>query len=145
MELQEQGTESRSHRMETERVQSAAEQLRQNAASLLREVRGEIEQIVAKLRELREEENHLARFLGETPMQQTNNGASHTESRTDWKAVLGTLPKKFKASDIRNIPQIGNRRSSEIYAGITRWMDAGLIKRAGRGDYVKVASANTSK
>jgi hypothetical protein len=52
--------------------------------------------------------------------------------------VLARLPKLFKAADIRSVRGIGSKRSSEIFAGITRWLDADLVKRKSRGLYERV-------
>jgi hypothetical protein len=58
--------------------------------------------------------------------------------RTDWGAVLAKLPKQFKAADIRKAPGMSERRSGEIFAGITRWIEAKQVKRKERGVYERV-------
>jgi hypothetical protein len=52
--------------------------------------------------------------------------------------VLEQLPKQFKASQIRIVRGLKNKRSSEISAAITRWMEAGAVKRKKRGLYERV-------
>ena len=57
--------------------------------------------------------------------------------RTDWKQVLAKLPKEFKASDIRKTRGMKAKRPSEIFAGITRWIEGGAVKKKKRGIYLK--------
>jgi hypothetical protein len=57
--------------------------------------------------------------------------------RIDWRDVLAQLPKQFKASNVRQARGLKNKRSSEIFAAITRWIEAGLAKRKTRGLYQK--------
>jgi hypothetical protein len=49
--------------------------------------------------------------------------------------VLVQLPKQFQASHIRGLRGLKERRSSEIFAAITRWIDSGMAKRKSRGIY----------
>jgi hypothetical protein len=51
--------------------------------------------------------------------------------------VLAQLPKQFKASNVRQIRGLKDKRPSEIFAAITRWIEAGLAKRRTRGLYEK--------
>jgi hypothetical protein len=55
--------------------------------------------------------------------------------RVDWRQVLVKLPKEFGTSDLRKIAALRKKRPSELYAGIGRWTDAGLVKRKERGVY----------
>jgi hypothetical protein len=55
--------------------------------------------------------------------------------RINWRTVLGQLPKQFKASDIRKLRGLKDKRPSEIFAAITRWIEASLVKRKARGQY----------
>ena len=48
------------------------------------------------------------------------------------------LPKQFKASHIRTVRGLKNKRPSEFFAAITRWMEAGAVKRKERGLYERV-------
>jgi hypothetical protein len=52
--------------------------------------------------------------------------------------VLEQLPKQFKASQIRTVRGLKNKRSSEIFAAITRWMETGSVKRKKRGHNERV-------
>jgi hypothetical protein len=53
--------------------------------------------------------------------------------------VLEQLPKQFKAPDIRQIRGLKDKRSSEIFAAVTRWIQAGTVKRKERGLYERVS------
>jgi hypothetical protein len=51
--------------------------------------------------------------------------------------ALAQLPKQFKASNVRQVRELKDKRPSEIFAAITRWIEAGLAKRKARGLYKK--------
>jgi hypothetical protein len=57
--------------------------------------------------------------------------------RINWRSVLAQLPKQFKASNVRQVRGLKDKRPSEIFAAITRWIEAGLAKRKTRGLYEK--------
>lgn len=58
--------------------------------------------------------------------------------RIDWRAVLSKLPKQFRAADVRKVRGLTEKKSSEIFAAITRWIEAKLVKRKERGVYERV-------
>ena len=58
--------------------------------------------------------------------------------RVNWRNVLSALPKQFKAADVRNVRGLKQKRPSEIFAAITRWIDAGAARRRARGVYERV-------
>jgi hypothetical protein len=58
--------------------------------------------------------------------------------RLRFRRLLEQLPKQFKASDIRKVRAAKDKRSLEFYAAITRWMEAGSVKRRDRGIYERV-------
>ena len=58
--------------------------------------------------------------------------------RINWRTVLQQMPKQFKASDVRGVRGLKGKRPSEIFAAITRWIDAGMAKRKARGVYERV-------
>jgi hypothetical protein len=58
-----------------------------------------------------------------------------TGGRINWRTVLEQLPKQFKASDVRSIRGLKDKRPSEIFAAVTRWIEAGSLKRKTRGVY----------
>ena len=55
------------------------------------------------------------------------------------------MPERFKAGDVRKVGAVQNQRPSEIFAGITRWIEAGSVKREARGLYQKVQPRKGSK
>ena len=48
-------------------------------------------------------------------------------------------------SSSKRVPGLESKLSSDIYAGITRWIDAGLVKRRDRGVYQRIRGAAASK
>jgi hypothetical protein len=58
--------------------------------------------------------------------------------RVNWRNVLSELPRQFKAADVRKVRGLKEKRPSEIFAAITRWIDAGAARRRARGAYEKV-------
>ena len=64
--------------------------------------------------------------------------AAGAVTRINWTGVLEQLPQQFKASDIRAVRGVRRKRSSEIFAAIARWTEAGLVKRKERGLYERV-------
>jgi hypothetical protein len=91
-----------------------------------------------ELRRLRETASTLAQLAGGSGAPRADGGAAKRGSRINWRAVLAQLPKQFKAADIRSVRGIRSKRSSEIFAGIARWLDAGLVERKSRGLYERV-------
>jgi len=65
-------------------------------------------------------------------------GRRGARTRINWTEVLNKLPKQFKASDIRAVRGLRDKRSSEIFAAITRWIDGGAVKRRDRGMYERL-------
>jgi hypothetical protein len=55
--------------------------------------------------------------------------------RINWRNVLAQLPKQFKASNVRRVRGVKDKRPSEIFAAITRWVEAGMVGRKTRGVY----------
>jgi len=118
---------------------SAFTQVQAQARELLAKLRSEIRTKDAELRRLRQEESKLAASTGQPGMAATNGGMGAgrrgARSRINWGDVLSKLPKQFKASDIRTVRGLRDKRSSEIFAAITRWIEAGAVKRRDRGMY----------
>lgn len=117
---------------------SAIDLLRKQARQLLTGLRQEIQSSEARLRHLKWQQAELAtlmearramRFTGVPP------SSLPEPSRTDWSKVLDHLPKRFQTSDVRGIGNLKNKRSQDISAAITRWMESGAVKRKGRGLY----------
>src|SRR5713226_8675347 len=117
---------------------SAFRQFQRRAHAALTDLRREISSRETELRELRNEEMQLARLAGRvaspTPAQRPTGSG-----RVNWRQVLAKLPKEFGTSDLRKIEALRNKQSSEIYNGISRWTDAGLVKRKERGVYQRLS------
>jgi len=103
--------------------------------SLRAEIRGK----QAELQRLKEEETTLDRLSGNfgTVAVATKPARQdlRTGGRVDWNGILQQLPKQFKAADVRGIRTVVDKRSSEIFAAITRWIEGGSVKRKARGLY----------
>ncbi|MGH7915853.1 MAG: hypothetical protein ACREQE_00170 [Candidatus Binataceae bacterium] len=121
-----------------ERPSSAFRQVQQQARTLLMNLHKEIRAKEAELRRLKEEESSLVQLTGRVARGAGEDGAGRG-GRIDWRAVLNQLPKQFNASNIRSVRGLKAKRPSEIFAAITRWIDAGMVKRKSRGVYERVA------
>jgi hypothetical protein len=120
---------------------SAFTQVQAQARELLAKLRSEIRAKDVELRRLRQEESKLAALTGQPGMAASNGGMATrrgARGRINWGDVLSKLPKQFKASDIRGVRGLRDKRSSEIFAAITRWIEAGSVKRRDRGMYERV-------
>jgi hypothetical protein len=121
---------------------SAFTQVQAQARELLAKLRTDIRTKDAELRRLRQEESKLAALTGQPGMAVTNGGMGTgrrgSRTRINWGDVLSKLPKQFKASDIRAVRGLRDKRSSEIFAAITRWIDGGAVKRRDRGTYERL-------
>lgn len=120
---------------------SAFQQVQQQARELLATLHKEIRAKEIELNRLKEEESQLSQLTGRvaeaaTAGRPARNGRS---GRINWRAVLEQLPKQFKASDIRTVRGLRDKRPSEIFAAITRWIEAGMVKRKSRGLYERTA------
>jgi len=119
---------------------SALEALQRQARGLLDGLRAQIRATEGEIARLRKEE---AKLLGLTG--QSGNGtraagrpSARRRGRIDWSSVLQRMPKQFKASHVRGVRGLKDKRSSEIFAAITRWIEAGSVKRRARGVYERV-------
>jgi hypothetical protein len=116
---------------------SAYEHVRQQALGALNKLRRDIRTVESQLSILRKQEEQLSLITGGSAASATD-GARVSSGRMNWRAVLGKLPKRFKASDVRSVRGLANKRSGEIFAAVTRWIDTGLVKRKERGVYERV-------
>ena len=114
-------------------------QFQTRARAALADLRREISARETELRELRDEEMRLARLAGRVASSTPSPRHSAGSGRVNWRQVLAKLPKKFGISDLRKIDALKYKRASEIYAGIGRWTDAGLVRRKERGVYRRVS------
>jgi hypothetical protein len=120
---------------------SAFNQIRKLAGQVLVKLRNDIHAKEADLRRLKEEESKLVALAAQGSVSSSNGvkrATSGSTRRIDWGTVLTKLPKQFKASDIRSVPTVKDKRSSELFAAITRWMEAGVVTRKDRGRYERV-------
>ena len=122
-------------------ITSAFSRVQKQASGLLVRVRREIRSKEADLLRLKKEESQLSAITGSGGTEEAKSasgGSAGATARINWGTVLEQLPKQFKASQIRTVRGLKNKRSSEIFAAITRWMEAGAVKRKKRGLYERV-------
>jgi hypothetical protein len=121
---------------------SAFTQVQAQARELLARLRADIRTKAAELSRLTQEESKLAALTGQPSMASSDGGMAAgrrgARTRINWTEVLNKLPKQFKASDIRAVRGLRDKRSSEIFAAITRWIDGGAVKRRDRGMYERL-------
>jgi hypothetical protein len=121
-------------------VTSAFERIQRQAQSLLSGLQSQIRTKETELRRLLEQETHLSGLLGGAKGARKGKKAATAarptgRGRINWREVLNQLPKQFKASDIRKVRGLKDKRPSEIFAAITRWIDGGMVRRKSRGIY----------
>jgi hypothetical protein len=122
-------------------ITSAFSRVQKQARELLVGVRREIRFKEADLRRLKKEESQLSAITsqrGNKEAKSASGGSAGATARINWGTVLEQLPKQFKASHIRTVRGLKKKRSSEIFAAITRWMEAGAVKRKERGRYERM-------
>jgi translation initiation factor 2B subunit (eIF-2B alpha/beta/delta family) len=123
-------------------VASAFKQVQQQARMLVANLQKEIRAKEMELKQLKEEEASLGQLTGRVARASTGGGGGGGgrvgRGRINWRAVLEQLPKQFKAAHIRDIRGLKGKRPSEIFAAITRWIEAGTVKRKARGLYERV-------
>ena len=118
---------------------SALRQLQRRARAALADLRREISSRETELRELRDAEVRLIRLAGRVALPTPSTRLSASSGRVNWRQVLAKLPKEFRTSDLRKVGKLKYKPPSEIYAGIGRWTDAGLVKRKERGLYQRLS------
>jgi hypothetical protein len=118
-------------------VTSAFERIQRQARDLLSNLRVQIRAKENELSRLKQEEARLGRLLGNGGVSPAVQSATRAvgAGRINWREVLKQMPRQFKASDVRKVRGLKSKRPSEIFAAITRWIDAGLAKRKTRGIY----------
>jgi hypothetical protein len=132
-------------RKNTGNVTSALLQVQKQAQAILVSLRKEIRAKEQELVQLRSQEANLGRLAGSGATRAAAPSKAPTAptgrargGRVNWRAILEQLPKQFKAVDIRDIRGAKGKRPSEIFAAITRWIEAGSVKRKARGLYERV-------
>jgi|SRR5580704_14120800 hypothetical protein len=128
-------------------VSSALRQVQKQAQAILVSLRKEIHAKEQELLQLRNEEASLGRLTGggnSTRVAAISKApaaapaSASRGARVNWRSVLDQLPKQFKAAHVRDIRGLKSKRPSEIFAAITRWIEAGSVKRKARGLYERV-------
>jgi hypothetical protein len=122
-------------------VGSALRQVQSKARQVLKSLAQEIRARESELRRLLDDAAKLAALAGQrsAPASRSERSApGKGAGRVNWRAVLEKLPRQFKASQIRTVRGLESKRSSEIFAAITRWIEAGAVKRRERGLYERV-------
>jgi hypothetical protein len=126
-------------------VSSALRQVQKQAQAILVNLRKEIRAKEQELLHLKNQESNLGQLTGSSSIRaggaakaSAAASAGSRSGRVNWRAVLEQLPKQFKAIHIRDIRGIKGKRPSEIFAAITRWIEAGTVKRKARGLYERV-------
>ena len=119
---------------------SAFQLVQKQARGLLQSLRKEIHAKELELKHLKEEEVSLGHLAGGVSASRVGGRSASTSSsgRINWRTILEQLPKQFKASHVRTIRGLKGKRPSEIFAAITRWIEAGSVKRKARGLYERV-------
>jgi len=123
------------------RTSSAFGRVQMQVRELLTTLRAEIRSAEDELQTLKEEEARLSALLraeGTNGRSKVSNVDRARKSRINWGAVLEQMPKQSKAADIRKLRGLEDKRSSEIFAAITRWIEASAVKRKDRGVYERV-------
>jgi hypothetical protein len=136
----------RKRRASATSVTSALRQVQTQARSLLGNLHKEIRAKETELQRLKEDESRLGMLIGGRPAGRPRaaavgggGGGGARGGRINWRVVLQQLPRQFKASDVRSVRGLRGKRPSEIFAAITRWINAGSAKRKARGVYEKTA------
>jgi hypothetical protein len=123
------------------RIGSGFAQVQKQARQLLGNLREKIRSKEAELGRLKDEESKLSGLAGLTATSGGGTAAPRAigggRSRIDWGTVLERLPKQFKAGDIRKVRGLKDMPSG-VFAAITRWTEAGSVKRKERGLYERV-------
>ena len=128
-------------RSNASQVSSALHQIQGKARQVLRSVDQEIRAKEAELRRLRDDRAELVALAGNRNVavsRSSQSASGRFSDRINWRVVLEKLPKEFKTSHIRAVPGIKDKRLSEVFAAITRWIDAKLVNRKSRGIYERV-------
>jgi hypothetical protein len=118
---------------------TAFRHVQQQARAIVNNLRNEIRAKETELKRLKDEESKLSVLTGRVGAPVGRPAGRRRGGRINWRTVLTQLPKQFKASHIRQVRGLRGKRPSEIFAAITRWMDAGSVKRKARGLYERVA------
>ena len=130
-------------------MSSRFEQVQKQAQQLLANLRREIRSKEDDLGRLKDEESKLSGLFALRATRGGGTAASRAidggRARINWGTVLEQMPKQFKAGDVRKVRGLKDKRSSEIFAAITRWTEAGTVKRKERGLYERTQESKPRK
>lgn len=115
-------------------------ELQKRAAHLLNTLRREIRSKENDLARLKGEESRLSALAGTQMMGGRRQAGPRLGGarRLNWGTVLEQMPMQFRAGDVRKVRGLKDKRPSEVFAAITRWIEAGNVKRKERGVYERV-------
>jgi hypothetical protein len=122
----------------TRNLRSAFHKLQQRAHRVLTDLGREIRSREAELRRLKEEASKLKLLASRLRAVGAAHRANRPARRINWRALVAQLPRRFSARDVRSMRELRSKAPSEIFAGIARWIDLGLVKRKARGSYERV-------
>jgi hypothetical protein len=114
------------------------EQVQKQARALLQSLLKEIRDREQELSRMKRDASNLSALTGARKQISARGPVKAGSGRINWRQVLEQLPKQFKASNVRAIRGLKNKRPSEVFAAITRWMESGMVKRRQRGVYERV-------
>jgi hypothetical protein len=124
---------------------SAIRQVRRQAGAVLAKLRKDIRAMETDLARLKHDEDLWGRLAGGGSAGRAvarapraaggGGGGAGGGGRINWRNVLTQLPEQFKASNVRQVRGLKDKRPSEIFAAITRWVEAGMVERKKRGVY----------
>jgi hypothetical protein len=119
----------------------AIRQLQRQAGSVLGKLRKDIRALEIELARLKRDEDSLGRLAGRGSAGGAVARAPRAGGgRINWRSVLAQLPRQFKASNVRQLRGLRDKRPSEIFAAITRWIEAGLAERKTRGVFERIGN-----
>jgi hypothetical protein len=130
-------------------MSSRFEQVQKQAQQLLANLRREIRSKEDELRRLKDEDSKLSALARLTATSRDGAAASRAMggggARINWGTVLEQMPKQFKAADVHKVRGLKDKRPSEVFAAITRWIEAKSVKRKERGLYERVEQSQPRK
>ena len=89
--------------------------------------------------------NHVHGGSNPTFTVQVENSGEATETNVKVDVTVTAGGKQFKASHIRAVPMTKDKRPSEVFAAIARWIDAKMVKRKERGLYERILQSQARK
>src|ERR1700686_5859948 len=98
---------------------SAIRQVRRQASSVLAKLHKDIRAKEIELARLKRDEESLGRLAGR------GGAGGGGGGRINWRNVLAQLPKQFKASNVRQVGGLKDKRPQEIFAALTGWTEEG--------------------